>query len=86
MLVVITGVGPASIGSATALAIASQGPQNLILASRTASKLDAVAADIAQKHPSVAVHTVLLDLASLGSIQAAVDQIEALVDRVDGTC
>lgn len=81
--VVITGVSPASIGATTALAVASQAPQALILASRTASKMDAVAADIADKHPNVVVHKVALDLSSLDSVKAAAAQIDGLVDRVD---
>lgn len=81
--VIITGVSPASIGASTALAIASQGPAALILATRTASKLDAVANEIAQKYPSVNVHKVRIDLASLDSVKAAATQIDSLVDHVD---
>lgn len=81
--VVITGVSPASIGATTALAVASQAPQALILASRTASKIDAVAADITEKHPNVVVHKVPLDLSSLDSVKAAAAQIDGLVDHVD---
>lgn len=84
MPVIITGISPESIGSSTAMAIASQAPRNLILASRTASKLDAVAADIAEKYPAVTVHKIPLDLASLDSIKAAVEQIDPLVEHVDG--
>lgn len=80
---VITGVSPTSIGASTALAIASQEPAALVLASRTASKVDAVADEIRKKHPSVAVHEVSLDLASLDSVRAAAAQVDALVDRVD---
>lgn len=80
---VITGVSPSSIGASTALAIASQSPANLILASRTASKVDAVAHEIEEKHPSVPVHKVSLDLASLDSIEAAAAQIDSLVDHID---
>lgn len=82
--VVLTGVSPKSIGAATAIAIASQSPKALILASRTASKLDEVAAEIEQKYPSVTIHKVALDLASLDSVKAAATQIDSLVDHVDG--
>lgn len=80
---IITGVSPSSIGASTALAIASQGPAALILATRTASKLDAVAEEIQQKYPSVTVHKVPIDLASLDSVKAAAAQIDSLVDHVD---
>lgn len=81
--VVVTGVGPSSIGASTALAIASQEPSALILASRTSSKIDAVAEDIAKKYPAVTVHKVSLDLASLDSIKDAAAKIDELVDKVD---
>lgn len=80
---VITGVSPAGIGSSTALAIASQGPEVLILASRTASKLDSVTVDIGEIDPSVTVHQVPLDLSSLDSVREAAAQIDRLVDHVD---
>lgn len=80
---VVTGVSPASIGATTALAIASQKPAALILASRTASKVDAVAEEIGRKYPDVAVHKVSLDLASLDSVRAAAAQIDSLVDHID---
>lgn len=41
--VLITGPSPKSIGEATALAVARAGPTLLILASRSQTKLDAVA-------------------------------------------
>ncbi|KAF3769806.1 NAD(P)-binding protein [Cryphonectria parasitica EP155] len=82
-VVIITGISPNSLGESMALAVASQQPSALILASRTASKVDAVAADIEQKHPSVTVHKVPLDLTSLDSIRAAAATIDYLVDRVD---
>lgn len=54
------------------------------MASRTASKLDEVAADIEQKYPSVKLHKVALDLSSLDSVKAAASQIDSLVDHIDG--
>lgn len=81
--VIITGISPTSIGASTALAVASQGPAALILASRTASKLDAVAKEIGDKYPSVAVHQVPLDLSSLDSVKAAAAQIDSLADHID---
>lgn len=81
--VVITGVSPAGLGYSTAVAIASQEPGALVLASRTPSKLDAAAGAIEEKYPTVKVHKVPLDLASLDSVKQAAAQIENLVDRVD---
>ncbi|EHA50669.1 hypothetical protein MCOR27_010220 [Pyricularia oryzae] len=77
--VVITGVSPGGIGSATALAVASQAPNHLILASRTASKLEEVIADINQKYPGVKAVPVRLDLGSIDSIRDAASKIESLL-------
>lgn len=81
--VVVTGISPASIGYTTVLAIASQQPAHLVLASRTQSKLDAVVKDVNAAHPEVKLHTVLLDLASMDSVRAAVESISSLLDHVD---
>ncbi|ERT02456.1 hypothetical protein HMPREF1624_00755 [Sporothrix schenckii ATCC 58251] len=81
--VVVTGISPASIGYTTVLAIASQAPAHLVLASRTQAKLDAVVKDVRAVHPSVPLHTVLLDLASVESVRAAAQAVAGLVDHVD---
>lgn len=79
----MTGIAPEGLGSATALAIASQAPATLILASRTQSKLEAVVADIAAKHPSVPTKTVTLDLASIDSIKSAAADVNAMTEQID---
>ncbi|KPM44145.1 hypothetical protein AK830_g2455 [Neonectria ditissima] len=81
--VVITGVSPDGIGASTALAIASQAPSQLILASRTRKKLDIVAANIKDKHPHVLVKTITLDLSSLDSIKIAAAEINSHLDQLD---
>ncbi|KAK7432158.1 hypothetical protein QQZ08_001103 [Neonectria magnoliae] len=81
--VVVTGVSPGGIGASTALAIASQAPANLILASRTQLKLENVAAQIKAKHPNVSVKTVTLDLSSIESIRIAAADINSHLDRLD---
>ncbi|KAF2867753.1 hypothetical protein BDV95DRAFT_502438 [Massariosphaeria phaeospora] len=81
--VLITGVSPESIGSSTALSVASQSPALLILASRTQSKLDAVVKSIHDAYPGVDVKTVLLDLMSHESVKAAAAQVPKLTDKLD---
>ncbi|KAL1977282.1 hypothetical protein VTN31DRAFT_141 [Thermomyces dupontii] len=83
--VVITGVGPKSLGESMALAIAAHNPAKLILASRTLEKLRQVADEISKKSPqaSSAVELVTLDLASQQSVQAAANRIAELVDSID---
>ncbi|KAH8600240.1 hypothetical protein B0O99DRAFT_658923 [Bisporella sp. PMI_857] len=81
--IVITGVSPSSIGVSTALAIASQGPAVLVLASRTKSRLEAAASQINGEYPSVPIISITLDLASDVSIKLVASQINDLVDHVD---
>lgn len=80
---VITGVGPDSLGEGLAVAIGSQSPSSLILASRTESKVQQVADKVRQLSKPTSVIAVVLDLASQRSIRAAASQIQGLVDRID---
>lgn len=80
---VITGVGPNSLGEALALAIGSQKPSKLILASRTEAKLREVTEKVQKLSPDVSVEAVVLNLASQKSVHAAASKIQSLVDRVD---
>lgn len=79
----ITGVSPESIGSTTALSIASQAPALLILASRTQSKLEEVLKAISKDYPDVKVAIVSLDLMSQESVRTAAAEIANLTDRLD---
>lgn len=81
--VLITGVSPESIGSSTALSIASQSPARLILASRTPSKLDTVKKSIRDAYPNVDVQTVALDLMSQDAVREAAAEIAQLTPRID---
>lgn len=82
-IVLITGVSPESIGSAIALAIASQAPALLILASRTESKLEEVRKTIQDAYPEVVTKIVILDLMSQDSVRTAATSISQLTDRLD---
>jgi len=65
-----------------ALALASQAPLLLVLASRTRSKMEEVAAKIRSQHPDVALQLVGMDLSSLQSVRegaAAVDNVVAKI-------
>jgi NAD(P)-dependent dehydrogenase (short-subunit alcohol dehydrogenase family) len=81
--VLITGVAPHGIGESTAIAIASQSPSTLILASRTKEKLETVAAQIKKSYPDVDPKIVLLDLASQDSVRKAAAEVEALIPKLD---
>ncbi|CAK7222843.1 hypothetical protein SBRCBS47491_005000 [Sporothrix bragantina] len=81
--IVVTGISPASIGYTTVMALAAQAPANLVLASRTKSKLDAVADDVRKAHPDVQLHLVPLDLADMASVRAAAASITGKLDHID---
>ncbi|KAG4423346.1 hypothetical protein IFR04_003580 [Cadophora malorum] len=77
--VVVTGVSPSSIGSGLALAIASQSPLLLILASRTVSNIQTVTSSIHALYPSTPIKAVALDLSNLNSVRSAADEIKKTV-------
>ncbi len=82
-IVLITGVSPKGIGSATALALASQTPALLILASRTKANVDEVANQLRAKYPDTRIEVVLLDLGSQVAIRSAAAEVAKLTDRLD---
>ncbi|KAL2192340.1 hypothetical protein P885DRAFT_47958 [Corynascus similis CBS 632.67] len=81
--ILVTGVSPKGIGSATALNLASQNPDLLILASRTRSRVQEVADQISKKFPGSRVEIVILDLGSQQSIRQAAAEVAVLTDRLD---
>ncbi|KAI0131856.1 hypothetical protein BJ170DRAFT_222982 [Xylariales sp. AK1849] len=82
-VVVITGVAPNGIGESTAIAIASQNPSVLVLASRTRENLEASASKIRSTYPHVDIKIVILDLASQDIIRKAASEIITTVPNVD---
>ncbi|KAI1502303.1 hypothetical protein F5X99DRAFT_379763 [Biscogniauxia marginata] len=81
--ILITGASPNSIGEATAHAVAGSNPGLLILASRTQAKLAAVAAHIQERHPTVTIQIVVLNLADQKSVREAAQKIKSLTNRLD---
>ncbi|KAL7928803.1 hypothetical protein V8C35DRAFT_317078 [Trichoderma chlorosporum] len=81
--VLITGVSPGSLGSATAMAIASQQPQRLLLGSRTMKNIHSVMAEIHSVYPSTAVEPVLMDLSSQKSVRAAAADVNSRISKLD---
>lgn len=80
-VVLITGVSPKSIGEGLALALAAHSPSLLILASRTLSKIHAVAAGIHTSNPHVNVQEVVVDLSSLKSVREAAERCKKILER-----
>ncbi|KAF3915611.1 hypothetical protein ABW21_db0207998 [Orbilia brochopaga] len=78
--VVITGVSPHTLGSEFALTIAAHSPKLLVLAGRSADKLNKVTEEIKAKHYDANVKTLLVDLASLESARKAGDELASWED------
>ncbi|KAL5095291.1 hypothetical protein Trisim1_000068 [Trichoderma cf. simile WF8] len=81
--VLITGVSPGSLGSATAMAIASQQPQRLLLGSRTLKNIHSVIDDIHSVYPSTVVEPILMDLSSQKSVRAAAADVNSRISKLD---
>lgn len=71
-----------SLGESLATSIARHGPSKLILASRTPSKLRAVA-DLVKETSGIEASIVELDLSSQASIRKAAAEVTKLVDVID---
>lgn len=65
------------------MALASQSPGLLVLASRTMLKIKAVASKVKAQYPDVRLEMVEVDLASLESVREAADRINKVVDKID---
>jgi NAD(P)-dependent dehydrogenase (short-subunit alcohol dehydrogenase family) len=66
-----------------AVAISRHSPSQLILASRTASKIDEVINSIRNLVPSASVKSLTLDLSSQSSIRQAAKEISTLTSKLD---
>lgn len=82
-IVVVSGVSPESLGGATSLAFARHAPAQLILVSRTKSKLETVAKQIGEQSPDVKPHLIVVDLGSQASVKEAAKEVSSLVDHID---
>lgn len=80
-VVVITGSN-IGIGKETAVGVAEQGATT-VLACRNQEKAAAAAAEVKERTGSADVHLVELDLADLGSVQRAAEEIQQRWDRLD---
>ena len=82
--VLITGVGPNGLGGTLAQALAAENPRLLILAGRTAAKVESVAEAIATGDSGVETRILLMDLSSFDSVRKAVRAVLAYQEqRID---
>ena len=78
----ITGVSMKSLGETISTTVAKYSPRNLILASRTPSKLESVA-KLVKETSDFDASIVELDLSSQASIRKAVSEVTSLVSHID---
>lgn len=83
-IVLITGAS-AGIGEATAreFADAAQGNVKLVLTARRQDKLEALAAELRQNYPKIAVHTAALDVSQIDSIAPFVKDLPQEFASID---
>ena len=70
-VVLITGPSPNSIAAQFAISLAPYGPKLLILAGRSASKMDETAKAVQAASATCATRTVIVDFGSLESVRKA---------------
>ena len=73
--VLITGANKQGIGYTTAEAFASQSPRCLILAGRSAAKVQECVDGLKAQYPGLEVRSVLVDLSSLKSVREAAEEV-----------
>ncbi|XDG01607.1 hypothetical protein ABKA04_001222 [Annulohypoxylon sp. FPYF3050] len=80
---VITGAGMPSIGSQMAISLAKGSPAHILIASRTAKKVDPVLEKIAEIDSSIKTTFVQVDLTDHDSVRRAAKDILATAPKID---
>lgn len=78
--ILVTGVSPGSLGSFYVQSITKAKPACLILAGRSANKLDERAKDIVAEDPDIQIKILEVDMSSLSSVRKASDQVNGWED------
>ncbi|KAF4456090.1 oxidoreductase [Fusarium austroafricanum] len=78
--ILTTGVTPNSIGATFILETASKSPELLILAGRSASKLQEMSEIITKANPNVKTRSLVVDLGSLASVRKAAEEVNGWSD------
>lgn len=81
--VLITGPSPDSIAAQFAVAVAPNEPHLIILAGRSAAKLDATAQEVKKAAPNCPTRNLVVDFGSLGSVRNAVKEVNAYSEDLD---
>lgn len=78
--ILVTGVSPGSLGGFYVQSIAKAKPTCLVLAGRSANKLEQCAKEILVETPGIKIKTLEIDLSSLNSVRKAADQVNSWDD------
>ncbi|KIW26835.1 uncharacterized protein PV07_06638 [Cladophialophora immunda] len=73
--ILVTGVNRQGVGFTTAQAFASQSPAHLIVAGRSASKLQECIDELERQYPNVEYRALILDLASQKAVRKAAEEV-----------
>lgn len=79
-VILTTGVTPGGLGATFVEGIAKANPSLLILAGRSASKVEATAKAIAELNPNVKTKTLIVDLGSMKSVRNAAQEVNSWAD------
>jgi NAD(P)-dependent dehydrogenase (short-subunit alcohol dehydrogenase family) len=82
-VILTTGVSPNGLGAQFVETVAKHNPKLLILAGRSASKVQATADKIKSEHPDVETRIAVLDLADQTQIREAAKQVLAYPENID---
>lgn len=78
--ILTTGVTPKGLGATFVEATAAASPELLILAGRTASKLQELSDTISATHPGVKIRHLIVDLSSMDSVRKAAEEVNGWDD------
>ena len=82
--VLITGTSKSGIGAETAMILASARPKQIILASRSESKVTPVIVEIKRTSPTVDVVFIEIDLLDNSSVRKAAEKVKAVTNTIHG--
>ncbi|KAM0417059.1 hypothetical protein ACHAPT_012965 [Fusarium lateritium] len=78
--ILTTGVTPTGLGATFVEATAAANPELLILAGRTASKLEELSKIISAAHPNIKTRHLIVDLGSMDSVRKAAEEVNGWGD------
>lgn len=79
-IIVVTGASPGSLGESFAKQLATGKPAVLILAGRSASKMQSIIDELKSTHPTVTVKPLALNLLSFAGVRKAAETVNSWAD------